>query len=136
MIARLLCTSVALLFASTNLLAQRTGSQRAAWNKPFPPFQIIGNIYYVGASGVSSFLITTPDGHILLDGGLPETAPQIKKNIAALGFHIDDVKYLLNSHAHFDHAGGLAALKRASHARMVASRPDAPTLASGHQLSY
>jgi metallo-beta-lactamase class B len=136
MISRLLCAFATLLLAGTNVFAQRSGSQRAAWNKPFPPVHIIGNIYYVGASGVSSFLITTPAGHILLDGGLPETAPLIEKNIAALGFHMREVKYLLNSHAHFDHAGGLAALKEASHARLIASGSDTPTLTSGRQLSY
>jgi metallo-beta-lactamase class B len=99
-------------------------------------FRIIGNIYYVGASGVSSFLIATPAGNILLDGGFVETAPQIEKNVRALGFRMRDVGYLLNSHAHYDHCGGLAELKRASGAQMVATGPDASTLVSGHQLSY
>jgi len=111
--------------------AQKTSEQRTAWNQPFEPFQIIDNLYYVGASGVSSFLITTRAGSILLDGGLPETAPLIEKNIAKLGFRLADVKYLLNSHAHYDHAGGLAELKRKSHATLVASREDAPVLRKG-----
>ncbi len=118
------------------LAAQSGEGQRAAWNKPCKPFQIIGNIYYVGASGVSSFLIATPRGNILLDGGLPETAPQIERNVVALGFQMRDIKYLLNSHAHYDHAGGLAELKRSSGAEMVASSADAPVLRSGHQPSY
>jgi metallo-beta-lactamase class B len=126
----------AFILAATSLIAQRSQSQRAAWNKPFPPFRIVGNIYYVGASGVSSFLITTPKGDILLDGGLPETAPQIEDNVRKLGFRIRDVRYLLNSHAHFDHAGGLAALKRASGAQLIASEGDSATLTSGHQVSY
>ena len=111
--------------------AQQSGAQRAAWNRPLPPFHILGNIHYVGVAGVSAYLIVTPDGSILLDGGLPETAPQIVQNIAALGFRIGDVKYLLNSHAHFDHAGGLAELKRLSGAQMVASAGDAPALRAG-----
>jgi len=119
-----------------SLVAQSGVSQRAAWNQPVPPFQIIGNIYYVGAAGVSSFLITSPQGHVLLDGGFAETAPQIEKNITALGFQVKDVKFLLNSHAHYDHCGGLAELKRVSKAQMVASKADAPTLNTGHQLSY
>ncbi len=81
----------------------------------------------MGAAGVSSFLITSPQGHILLDGGLAETAPQIEKNITALGFRMQDVKFLLNSHAHYDHCGGLAELKRASKAQMVANEADADT---------
>jgi metallo-beta-lactamase class B len=101
------------------------------WNQPFAPFHILGNINYVGARGVSAFLITTPAGAILLDGGLPETAPLIEKSIAELGFELKGVKVLLNSHAHFDHAGGLAALKKASHAKLVASRGDAPALRAG-----
>jgi metallo-beta-lactamase class B len=105
-------------------------SRREAWNQPFAPFRVIGNIHYVG-TGVSSFLITTPEGAILLDGGLPETAPLIEKSIAELGFRVRDVRFLLNSHAHFDHAGGLAALKKASHAKLVASRGDAPVLRAG-----
>jgi metallo-beta-lactamase class B len=101
------------------------------WNKPVPPFQIVGNLYYVGASEVTSFLITTPKGHFLLDGGFAETAPQIEHNIAALGFKLQDVKFLLNSHAHFDHAGGLAELKQKSGARLVASALDAQLLKAG-----
>jgi metallo-beta-lactamase class B len=112
-------------------MAQQTTDQRAAWNRPFQPFHLIGNIYYVGATGVSAFLIVTPAGSFLLDGGLPETAPQIARNIAELGFRLGDVKYLLNSHAHFDHAGGLAELKRLSGATMVASSGDAPALRAG-----
>jgi len=107
----------------------------AHWNDPFTPFQVIGNIYYVGTSGVSSWLITTPRGHFLLDGGLPQSSPQILANIAALGFDIRDVKFLLNSHAHFDHAGGLAALQRASGATMVASAADRRVLETG-QVTY
>lgn len=109
--------------------------ERTAWNKPVEPFRIVGNINYVGAAGVSAFLITTPAGAILVDGGLPETAPQIAANIAALGWRITDVKVLLNSHAHFDHSGGLAELKRLSGAAVVASAGDAPMLRAGHQRS-
>jgi metallo-beta-lactamase class B len=112
-------------------MAQQTSDERAAWNRPFQPFHLIGNIYYVGATGVSAFLIVTPGGSFLLDGGLPETAPQIARNVAELGFRLSDVKYLLNSHAHFDHAGGLAELKRLSGATMVASTGDAPALRAG-----
>ena len=101
------------------------------WNKPFAPFTVIGNIHYVGTEGVGAFLITTPEGHILIDGILAQSVPQIIGNIRALGFDIRDVKFLLNSHAHIDHAGGLAGLQRASGARMVASAADRPTLEAG-----
>jgi metallo-beta-lactamase class B len=111
--------------------AQSSADERAAWNQPVKPFRIVGNIYYVGAANVSSFFIKTPDGAILLDGGLPETAPVIEKSITELGFSIKDVKFLLNSHAHFDHCGGLAELKKLSGARMIASERDRPVLISG-----
>ncbi|MBZ5594664.1 MAG: subclass B3 metallo-beta-lactamase [Acidobacteriia bacterium] len=118
------------------LFAQRNSHERSDWNQPVPPFRIIGNIYYVGVSGVTSFLVTTPQGHILLDGGFPETAPLIEKNIAALGFRIQDVKVLLNSHAHYDHGGGMAELKRLSGGQMIASRADAVVLESGGRVSF
>jgi metallo-beta-lactamase class B len=104
---------------------------RADWNKPHRPFHVIGNIYYVGTAGVSAFLIRTPAGDILTDGGLPESAPLIEKNIRTLGVKLSDVRILLNSHAHFDHAGGLAELKRATGARLYASAADKPFLESG-----
>jgi metallo-beta-lactamase class B len=101
------------------------------WNEPYEPFTVIGNIHYVGTAGVSAFLITTPDGHFLIDGILPQSVPQITANIHALGYDVRDVKYLLNSHAHFDHAGGLAGLQRLSGATMVASAADKPALEAG-----
>jgi len=106
--------------------------ERAEWSVPQKPFHVIGNIYYVGMAGVSAFLIVTPKGHILTDGGLPESVPFIEKNIQALGFKLSDVKYLLNSHAHFDHSGGLAKLKADTGAKFIASTGDAPFLESGH----
>lgn len=117
-----------LLICPIHPRAQQTDAEREAWNRPVEPFRIIGSVHYVGAAGVSAFLITTPQGSILLDGGLPETAPQIALNVEKLGFRLADVKYLLNSHAHFDHAGGLAELKRRSKAVMVASVRDAEAL--------
>jgi metallo-beta-lactamase class B len=107
------------------------GQTRLNWNKPHRPFNVIGDIYYVGAAGVSAFLIRTPAGAILTDGGLPESAPLIEQNIRALGVKLSDVKILLNSHAHFDHAGGLAELKRATGAKLYASAGDRPFLESG-----
>ena len=106
--------------------------ERLEWNRPHKPFQVIGNIYYVGMEGVSAFLIATPAGNILTDGGLPESAPFIEANIKALGFRLSDVKILLNSHAHFDHSGGLAQLKKDTGAKFYASAGDAPFLESGH----
>ena len=94
--------------------------ESAAKNQPVAPFRIAGSLYYVGASDVASYLLVTPQGMILLDGGYAETAPQIEKNIATLGFKLTDVKILLVGHAHPDHAGGLAALKHDSGAAFYA----------------
>src|SRR6185295_12695007 len=102
-----------------------------AWNQPVKPFRIIGNIYYGGAFEVSSFLITTPKGHILLDSGFAETVPLIADGIKRLGFKIEDVKILINSHAHYDHAGGLAQLKRLTGAQLMLSEADAALAANG-----
>jgi len=102
-----------------------------SWNQPVKPFRIAGNLYYVGASDLASFLIVTPQGHILLDSGLVETVPQIQHNVTQLGFRLEDVKVLLNTHAHYDHAGGLALLKRLTGATLMASEADAALLAAG-----
>nr|WP_314607095.1 subclass B3 metallo-beta-lactamase [uncultured Janthinobacterium sp.] len=101
------------------------------WNAPVKPFNVFGNTWYVGTAGLSAVLVTSPQGHILLDGALPQSAPLIIANIKALGFRIEDVKYILNSHAHWDHAGGIAALQRASGATVMASAAAAPVLQSG-----
>ena len=101
------------------------------WNAPVKPFNVYGNSWYVGTAGLSAVLVTSPQGHILLDGALPQSAPLIIASIKALGFHIEDVKYILNSHAHWDHAGGIAALQRASGATVVASASGALGLQSG-----
>ena len=95
------------------------------------PFRIIGNVYYVGGADVTSFLILTPAGDILIDGGYVSTAPLIEQNIRRLGFRLRAVKILLNTHAHFDHAGGLARLKRDTGAKFEAMAQDAPLLDHG-----
>lgn len=120
---------LALAFAFP-LQAQKDPLSRQ-WNEPVPPFRIAGNLYYVGAKDIASYLITTPKGHILVDGGFEETAPIILRNLDSLGFRIADVRILIGSHAHYDHAGGLAALKKASGARFFASAGDAPYYESG-----
>lgn len=98
---------------------------------PFAPFRIAGNLYYVGTPDVTSFLLVGPRGDVLIDGGYPETASTITANIATLGFRISDVKVLLNTHAHEDHAGGLAALQKASGAQLWISQGDAAVIAAG-----
>lgn len=120
-----------LFVVATSVALGQADPESREMNQPIPPFRIMGNLYYIGAKEVCSFLITTPKGHIILDGGFAATAPQIENNVAALGFKIEDVKILLNSHAHLDHAGGLAELKQKSGAKMIASAEDAKMLRSG-----
>lgn len=126
--------ALAMLAASATAIAQDDWPP-ASWTRPTEPFQLIGNIYYVGTEGLSSFLITGPEGHILIDGAMPQSAPQIIANIRKLGFEPHDVEYLLINHSHYDHAGGLAALKQATGAKLLASRADAPDLEAGKTLS-
>ena len=104
----------------------------AQWNVSQKPFRVYGNTYYVGVHGLSSILITSPQGHILIDGDLAESAPKIAANIQALGFRVKDVKLILNSHVHFDHASGLAQLQKLSGAQVAASPPTAHALKAGH----
>lgn len=99
--------------------------------QPVEPFRIAGNFYYVGANDVAAFLIAGPEGHVLIDGGYPGTAPMIIASIAKLGFDIRDVKVLLNSEPHHDHAGGLAALQQASGATLWASAASADVIEAG-----
>lgn len=111
---------------------QVTCSDCAAWNETQKPFRVYGNTYYVGVRGLASILITSDQGHVLIDGDLAESAPKIAANILELGFRIEDVKFILNSHVHFDHAGGIAELQRLSGAKVVASRSSAKVLQDGH----
>jgi len=100
-------------------------------DKPAPPVRIFGNTYLVGTCGISSILITDPAGDILIDGGTESDADLIAANIKALGFQLTDIKYLLNSHEHYDHVGGLAKLQRMTGAQLIASPAAAAVINSG-----
>ncbi len=113
------------------LIRRQFEASMHAMNRPFEPFRIIGNLYYVGASDVASFLITTPEGHVLIDTGFDETVPYIRDGIRKLGFRYEDVKILLNTHAHLDHAGGHALVRKETGATIVMSAADAALLSRG-----
>ena len=106
------------------------------WTRPFPPFRIIGNVYWVGTYDLSSFLITTPSGHILINTGMAETVPQIRSGIEQLGFKFSDVKILTATHAHIDHVAGLAEIKRITGARLMMAEQDADVLESGGKSDF
>jgi metallo-beta-lactamase class B len=101
------------------------------WNKPREPFRVFGNTYYVGSDGLSALLITGDAGHILLDGGLSQTAPLINANIRKVGFKTEDIKLIAVSHGHFDHGGGVASLQRFTGATVAASPATAAALRRG-----
>jgi metallo-beta-lactamase class B len=105
------------------------------WNAAEPPFRVFGNTYSVGTAGLGAVLVTSEKGHVLLDAGLPQSAERIDASIRALGFETRDVKLILNSHAHYDHAGGIAALQRASGAQVAASASGARAIESGGPTS-
>jgi metallo-beta-lactamase class B len=105
-----------------------------AWNAPRAPFQVFANTYYVGTEGLSSVLVTTDEGLVLIDVALPQSAPLIDASITALGFRTADVKYILTSHAHFDHLGGVRSMQRFTGATVVASASTARALALGHPV--
>ncbi|MFL6851093.1 MAG: subclass B3 metallo-beta-lactamase [Sphingomicrobium sp.] len=101
------------------------------WNKPAPPVRVHGNTYLVGTCGISSILIVGSDGDVLIDGGTEEDADLIANNIRQLGFRVQDIKFILHSHEHFDHVGGISKLQRQSGATLVASAPAAKVFSSG-----
>jgi metallo-beta-lactamase class B len=101
------------------------------WNRPVAPYRIAGPLYYVGMAGVTSYLVTTSAGHVLVDGAFQESAARILDNVRALGFRPEDVKILLSTHAHADHAGGLAEIRERTGARLYAGAADVPLLARG-----
>jgi len=122
-------TGLALAAAATTIASAQ--STPANWVQPTTPFQLADNLYYVGTEGLSSWLITTPKGHILLDAPMEQNVPAVEANIRALGFKVEDIEMLLNSHAHFDHAGGLARIKKDSGAILAASAGDRSALEKG-----
>ncbi len=119
------------LFAALTLPLLASAQEPERVVEAFGPFQIIGNIYYVGDTGNAVYLFTTPEGHILFDTGYPETAPVIRESVEMLGFNMRDIQIMINGHAHVDHVGGHALVKEMTGAAIVASELDAPVIESG-----
>jgi metallo-beta-lactamase class B len=127
-----------LLALGATALAQSQNATpgNADWTRPFPPFRMIGNIYWVGSYDLSTYLITTPQGHILINTGVGDTAQQIKASVEQLGFKLTDVKILSSTHGHWDHVAGMAELKRMTGARVVVSEGDKELLESGGKADF
>ena len=106
-----------------------------AWTEPFPPFRIAGNLYYVGSKDLASYLITTPQGHILVNSSLEESVPLIRTSVEKLGFAFTDIKILLISHAHFDHDAGSSAIKKLTGATYMVMEGDVPAVEAGGRMA-
>jgi metallo-beta-lactamase class B len=128
--AALLAVASALSFAGCASWAGVPGNMQAS-NRDFDPYRVIGNVYYVGSNDIALFLITTPEGHILLDTGFEATVPRLQANIEQLGFRYRDIKLVLTSHAHIDHVQAHALVRQQTGAKVVVSAPDAPFVEHG-----
>ena len=106
------------------------------WTEPFPPFRIAGNLYYVGSKGLASYLVTTSQGHILINSDLEANVPMLRTSIEQLGFKFSDVKVLLISHAHWDHDAGSAKIKELTGAKYMVMDADVPVVESGGRLDF
>lgn len=118
-------------------VAAPAGAQRPSdWTEPFPPFRIAGNLYYVGSKGLASYLVTTPQGHILINSNLVESVPQIRASVEQLGFRFTDIRILLISHAHWDHNAGSAAIKALTGAQYMVMEGDVANVESGGKSDF
>lgn len=127
------------LIASFSLVAQKVKeptTSNADWSKPYPPFRIAGNLYYIGTYDLACYLITTKQGNIIVNTGLASSAIQIGNNIKALGFKLTDTKILLTTQAHYDHLGAMAAIKKMTGAKLMADEGDAAVMADGGSSDY
>ena len=106
------------------------------WTQPFPTHRVIANVYYVGSKGLASYLITTPQGHILINSNLETSVPQIRESVEKLGFHFNDIKVLLISHAHFDHCAGSALIKQLTGAKYMVMDADVPEIEDGGRTNF
>src|SRR5438067_12729539 len=125
-----------LMFGSFALASAGLAQSDPNWTRPFPPFRIVGNIYWVGSYDLATYLITTPQGHILINTGVGDTAKQIKASVEQLGFNLADTKILTATHGHFDHVAGMAELKRMTGARLIVSDQEKELLESGGKSDF
>jgi CubicO group peptidase (beta-lactamase class C family)/glyoxylase-like metal-dependent hydrolase (beta-lactamase superfamily II) len=125
-----------MLSSALMLCVMSVGQGASDWFEPFPAHKIVGNVYYVGSKDLATFLITTPEGHILINSGFDRTVPLIQKSVESLGFKMTDVKILLASHAHSDHVAGHAALQKLTGAKVFVMRGDDQVIASGGKGQY
>jgi metallo-beta-lactamase class B len=124
-------------FLSFALLVPTAAAQNPSdWTEPFPPRRVAANVYYVGSRGLASYLITTSQGHILINSSLEASVPLIRDSVEKLGFHFTDVKILLISHAHWDHCAGSARVKELTSAQYMVMDGDVPVVESGGKADF
>jgi metallo-beta-lactamase class B len=128
------CLRIVLLILSSTFLMAQTG--RAEYLAPFPPHHVIGNVYFVGSKGLGIYLVSTPQGHILINAGLEDSVALIQRSVEKLGFRFSDVKILLISHAHFDHDAGAARIKQITGAKYMVMDADVPVIESGGKRDF
>ena len=139
MLTKTIILLFSLLIIGAEALAQpvvEPSNTPVEWSKPYQPFRIVGNLYYVGTYDLACYLVTTPQGNILINTGLASSLPLIKANIEALGFSFSEIKILLTTQAHYDHMGAMAAIKKATGAAMMVNEKDAGVLADGGKSDY
>jgi metallo-beta-lactamase class B len=112
------------------------GQENKSWTEPFPPHRVVGNVYFVGSLSLASYLITTPQGHILINSNLESSVPMIRAGVEKLGFKFSDVKILLISHAHWDHCAGSAHVKELTGAKYMVMEQDVPEIEAGGKGNF
>src|SRR6202142_4242397 len=132
-IARIFACGLILVLAAAGSVFSQASPD---WTEPFPPFQIAGNLYYVGTKGLANYLVTTPQGNILINSDLEANVPMIQASIEKLGFKFKDTKILLISHAHWDHDAGSAKIKQLTGARYMVMDADVPVVESGGKKDF
>jgi metallo-beta-lactamase class B len=135
---RQICFAIVFLLICTAANAQTAPAQTngTEYLTPFPPHHVIANIYFVGSKGQADYLITTPQGHILINAGVEDNVPMIQQSVEKLGFKFSDVKILLLSHAHFDHDAGAAKIKELTGAKYFVMDADVPVVESGGKKDF
>lgn len=134
LVPALLCTGIS-FYAHAQKVVEPANTN-ADWTKPYQPFRIVGNLYYVGTYDLASYLITTPAGHFLVNTGLASSAEVIKKNVESLGFKFSDIKILLTNQAHYDHVGAMAAIQEMTGAKFMVDAGDASVVKTGGRTDY
>lgn len=128
--------SLILVNFAAGQVVKEPASPPREWNKPYKPFRIAGNLYYVGTYDLACYLITTNKGHVLINTGLAASANQIKRNVETLGFRLRDIKVLLTTQAHYDHLGAMAAIKKQTGAQLMVNEKDAAVVRDGGRSDY